>query len=96
MNIQILDPDKFIALDKKIYIKDSISNTLGNTIIVWSGGQESPRKINAELAMSPSDLEIEMYLQNNGELRELALELDLIYMRDADIISYLNYCNSYK
>ena len=96
MNIQILDPDKFISLDKNIYITESMPNTLGNTIVVWAGGEEAPRKIDAELAMSPSDLEIEMYLQNNAELRELALELDLIYMRDADSISYLNYCNSYK
>ena len=104
MNIQILNPDRFVSLDKEIYIKDSRSmnvNTkdleeLATSIVVWLGSEEPPKRINSELAMSPSNLEIEMYLQDNVELRNLALELDLIYMRDIDIVNYLNYCNSYK
>ena len=104
MNIQILNPDRFVSLDKEIYIKDSRSmnvNTkdlveLATSIVVWLGSEEPPKRINSELAMSPSNLEMEMYLQDNVELRNLALELDLIYMRDIDIVNYLNYCNSYK
>ena len=104
MNIQILNPDRFVSLDKEIYIKDSRSmnvNTkdlveLATSIVVWLGSEEPPKRINSELAMSPSNLEIEMYLQDNVELRNLALELDLIYMRDIDIVNYLNYCNGYK
>ena len=69
---------------------------LATSIVVWLGSEEPPKRINSELAMSPSNLEIEMYLQDNVELRNLALELDLIYMRDIDIVNYLNYCNSYK
>ena len=104
MNIQILNPDRFVSLDKEIYIKDSRSmnvNTkdlveLATSIVVWLGSEEPPKRINSELAMSPSNLEMEMYLQDNVELRNLALELDLIYMKDTDIVNYLNYCNSYK
>ena len=49
---------------------------LATSIVVWLGSEEPPKRINSELAMSPSNLEIEMYLQDNVELRNLALELD--------------------
>ena len=95
MNIQILNPDKFISLNKRIYIIHENYISLPDNILVWKGDDESPININTEMALSPLDLEIEMYLQNDDGLRELALELDLIYIRDIDTINYLNYCNSY-
>lgn len=98
MNIQILKPDQFISLNKEVYIKhdqfQKLSENL-NDILVLRSGEEPAINIETEMALSPTDLEIEIYLQNNTELRDLALELDLIYIRDREAISYINYCNSY-
>ncbi len=98
MNIQILNPDSFISLNKEMYIKqDQLLKLNGiDEVLVLTNNEDSPViSIKTELALSPTNLEIEMYLQNNTELRDLALELDLIYIRDREAISYINYCNSY-
>lgn len=98
MNIQILEPEQFISLNKEMYIKKNLFEELNESsgILVAKNTEDPAITIKSEMALSPSNLEIEIYLQNNHELRNLALELDLIYMRDAESMNYLNYCNSYN
>ena len=42
-----------------------------------------------------SDLEIELELISNDQLRRVALINEYIYIRDRDDVEYLNYCRSY-
>ena len=94
MNIQILEPEKFISYDKQLY---AISKKLGlNTLELSSDTEGTVTIINNEEAYPVNNYEIEEGLNNNPSLLHYAIESDLVYLRDQNRNEYLAYCRSYE
>ena len=81
----------YIRVIEKLTGEDAI----GDEKILVFDLENNITDVESELAMQPTDSEIESELEINEKLRDTALDLDLIYIRTMDI-SYLNYCRSHN
>ena len=93
MQVLILKPEQFVQHKKKIGIL--LYNTESTpTVNLFIGDQHVVIKRNEIL--SPLIDDLNEYLLANEDLRDLALEHNLIEVHDQDRNSYLNYYSTYN
>lgn len=84
--IQILEPQRFVRHRKETYIKS------GDQLI--NSSYEYINKYEALYNMS--DDEIQDELNQNNNLLTIALELDLVHIRNEEGLHFVNYVNSFN
>lgn len=84
--IQVLKPERFVRHRKEAYIKS------GDQLI--NSSYEYINKYEALYNMS--DDEIQDELNQNNNLLTIALELDLVHIRNEEGLHFVNYVNSFN
>lgn len=92
MNIQVLEPQKFVRFEKLIFI---VSGEYSHdTLTLCTHNNESVIVKKSE-TNSLTDIEIEDALNNTPLVLEQAIEAGYIHIRNQYVNEYLNYCKSY-
>lgn len=94
MNIQILQPEKFIRYKRNIGIIHHHNE--GDPEIIFMDSNGETEKIYLKNTSSPLYEELEDELVSNQNLRDLALDADYIFIRNQGRHEYLNYCSIYN
>ena len=94
MNIQIINPEPFVRYNREVCIKEL--DPEGLSLRLFNSYGEALTIAEGKLLHQLSDDEIQDELNQNRDLLSLALEQELVYIRNLEGNSFLQYVESFN